>query len=92
MSSGVGVLCWSGDVQYLLTQEEYQALQSEAVARSDEATQTIQTLCTLAANHVPVAELGGKPWGCIITRKSGGICDSCPVETMCLYKYKRWSK
>lgn len=78
-------------MQYLLTQEEYQELQAAAVARSDEATQTIQTLCTLAANQIPVSVIDGKPWGCIITKKSG-LCDGCPVETMCPYKYKRWSK
>lgn len=77
-------------MQYLLTQEEYQELQAAAVARSDEATQMIQTLCTLAANHVSVAEIG-KPWGCILTHKSG-VCDQCPVEAMCPYRYKKWSK
>ena len=78
-------------MQYLLTQEEYQELQAAAVARSDEVTQTIQTLCTLAANHIPVDSIGGKPWGCILTHKSG-VCDQCPVETMCPYRYKKWSK
>ena len=82
-------------MQFLLTEEEYEALLKRATA-GDKAPKPehLQQLCTVVANHVPVQAglMKGKPWGCIITVKDLTYCDECPAQGLCPYPYKRWSK
>lgn len=81
-------------MQYLLTEEELNALHHRKAADDKQTIDLIQDLCTKVADHMPVVVLPGspsQPWGCIITQKRG-LCDECPVKEFCPHPYKRWSK
>jgi hypothetical protein len=53
-------------MQYLLTEDEYRAMQNAADERRLAENEKLAALCKLAAMHVPVASgwMKGKPWGC----------------------------
>lgn len=86
-------------MMYILTEQEYQALKDARTARETKATKATQRLMTKIADELPVKwGWGGpdpKPWGCIITAEARGeewYCDTCPVESICEYDYKEFSK
>lgn len=87
-------------MQYLLTQQEYDALQREKRLRTEAQTAELQKLCTLAAQHVPVvvrwsSDKTPRPWGCILDAdgtKNPGYCDLCPAQDVCPCERKEWSK
>lgn len=84
-------------MQYLLSQEEMDALKARAM-RGDAAPdkEALQKLCTLAADHAPAYRNWDKddtsPWGCILSAQNFGYCDDCPVKEICPHPHKRWSK
>ena len=55
-------------MMYILTQEEYDALEVKKRQANSEATKILQDLCTRVANSEPVKEgwYAGKPWGCLL--------------------------
>jgi len=83
-------------MQYLLTQEEYNALCYKQKHEIKMSKDKLQKLCTEIANTMPV-KWGwsegeeAKPWGCILTNKQW-YCDSCPVQEICPNDNKDWSK
>jgi hypothetical protein len=79
---------------YILTQEEYDALEVKKRQANSEATKILQDLCTRVANSEPVKEgwYAGKPWGCILTKEEEWYCDDCPVQEVCPKNWKRYSK
>jgi len=80
-------------MMYILTQEEYDALQVKKQEADSEATKILQDLCTRVADN-EILESGwrkGSAWGCILTR-SDWYCDDCPVRKVCPKKFKRISK
>ena len=81
-------------MMYILTQEEYDALEVKKRQANSEATKILQDLCTRVANSEPVKEgwYAGKPWGCILTKEEEWYCDNCPVQKVCPKEWKRYSK
>lgn len=87
-------------MQYLLTQEEYDALLVIKQQQSEKDRAALQALCTLAAKHVPVRVRWAKksdppePWGCWLDKEGDncGYCDECPAQKLCPQPSKRWSK
>lgn len=86
-------------MQYLLTQQEYEALHREKRLRTDGEKAKLQELCTLAAQHIPiVVEWGSdktpRPWGCILGPREQHpcYCDECPAQDVCPHESKEWSK
>lgn len=81
-------------MMYILTQEEYDALEVKKRQANSEATKILQDLCTRVANSEPVKEgwYAGKPWGCILTKEEEWYCDDCPVQEVCPKNWKRYSK
>ena len=86
-------------MQYLLTQQEYEALRREKTLRTDSEKAELQAFCTLAAQHVPVvvewrADKTPRPWGCILgsREQNPGYCDKCPASEICPFDGKEWSK
>lgn len=88
---------WKQPVQYILTEEEYNALKTKQKQWTDESKKTLQDVCTKVANEMPIKWGWGepddpKPWGCILTEKGEWYCDQCPVKKICPYEGKEWSK
>lgn len=83
-------------MQYILSQNEYDALVKNAENRIGCTTKELQTVCTKIANEMPVYwGWGGndpKPWGCIYTAKHEWYCDQCPVQKICPSDDKEYSK
>ncbi len=85
-------------MQYILTQEEYDALKAEGRDRKQVNTKNLQALCTNIANTMPVIRRWAKneepaPWGCILNEPDDTwYCDECPVRSICPYEHKRISK
>lgn len=85
-------------MQYILTEEEYNALRSSRERKIKLNEQKLQTLCTKIADEMPVkwGGLDPQPWGCIITAAEEDdnecYCDKCPVIEICPNKDKRWSQ
>lgn len=82
--------------QYLLTEDEYQKLKESAERQSDESRESINELCTMVADHMPIErdwapDAPPSPWGCVVTANLEHVCDDCPVQHMCL-RPKKWSK
>jgi len=84
-------------MMYILTEEEYSALKEGGPAgRADriliaEQRETIQNLCTMIANEVPLNHPSGEPNGCTLTL-THGVCDNCLVIEQCPSKLKLFSK
>lgn len=85
-------------MQYILTQEEYDALKLAKAEAITLSRSKLQKLCTKIADTMPVkwgwGEPDPKPWGCIITAKANDdewYCDKCPVQDICPAD-KHWSK
>lgn len=89
-------------MQYILTEKEYQDLKSEQKAKICDSQRQLQELCTKICNTMPVRWEGWdkdrepSPWGCILTAYDGNnedwYCDNCPVQEICPYSHKAWSK
>jgi hypothetical protein len=83
-------------MQYILTQAEYDKLQSLAEkGRLAPSEAELQKFCTRVANEMPAGvDWTGKekPWGCILTTKTEWYCDSCPARKLCPHEPKRWSQ
>jgi hypothetical protein len=81
-------------MMYILTQEEFDALQEKKRKITEDARNVLQDLCTRVANSEPVKEgwYAGKPWGCILTEKGEWYCDDCPVQDVCPKDFKEWSQ
>lgn len=87
-------------MQYLLTQQEYEALHREKTLRTVQQLEKLQKLCTLAAMHIPVphewsqTDKTPRPWGCILgpEEQHPGYCNDCPSQKVCPYTGKEWSQ
>ena len=86
-------------MQYLLTQDEYDSLKRQATELDREAKESLQTACTLVADHMPIrkpwdGEEGEplSPWGCIFSTRHEHYCDGCPVRNICPSELKNWSQ
>lgn len=87
-------------MQYILTEEEYNSLQSAANSVAAARVKLTQEFCTLVADTMPVKFWGNREpevWGCILTvrERTGGhdwYCDECPAKKFCPYPSKSWSK
>lgn len=85
-------------MQYILSQEELDALKWAAEKAEFDVRVRVQRLCTLVAQHMPVPmpwspESPPRPMGCILTRAhQSGYCDNCPVKDDCPHPHKKWSK
>lgn len=80
-------------MMYILTEEEFEALQEKKRKISEDAQKILQHLCS-RVDDIEVLTSGwaaGDPWGCIIT-KNNEYCDECPVQDICPYEDKEWSK
>ena len=86
-------------MQFLLTQQEYDALHQQQRLITESHQAELQALCTMAAQHIPVVAVWGgdktpRPWGCILgpQPQNPGYCDECPAQKVCPHEYKEWSK
>lgn len=84
-------------MQYVLTQEEYDALRAKQALDLGMKKDQLQKLCTRIADDMPVSvkwiDNGNPhPWGCILTTKYEHYCDDCPVQEICPNEDKEWSK
>jgi hypothetical protein len=87
-------------MQYILTEQELQALKREKQGRTDSQNAELLKLCKLAAEHIPVPrpwtpEKPPAPWGCILTEdrmKNPRYCDCCPARHVCPHEGKEFSK
>ncbi len=86
-------------MQYLLTQQEYEALHREKKLRTDDQTAELQKLCTLAAQHIPIvvewsSDKTPRPWGCILGPRdqNPAYCDRCPAREVCPHPSKEFSQ
>ena len=85
-------------MKYLLSEEEYQDLIRVKEYHEKAYTDALQKFCTLAAEHIPITRKWNKeaeptPWGCILSEENDSwYCDACPVQNICPYSYKKWSK
>lgn len=87
-------------MQYILTQEEYDALKKERKHEIELSVSKLQKLCTKISDEMPIKrgwakDEEPKPWGCVITQEKDGdewYCDSCPVQDICPKQYKPYSK
>ena len=86
-------------MQYILTQQELDALQREKRLRTDGERAKLQAICTLAANHIPIVvewhpDKTPAPWGCILGPQSPRpeYCDYCPAQEVCPHDGKEWSQ
>ena len=92
-------------MQYLLSQGEYDDLLSKHELKIISMQVTINDLCMRVAMsevipdpwdmHRPEGEPKEGPWGCIRTgdpEKNPMYCDECPVQRICKYPGKEYSK
>lgn len=79
-------------MMYILTQEEFDALQEKNRKITEDAEKIIQDLCTRVANSEPYKKGSSAPWGCVLTVDHEWYCDHCPVQDVCPKEWKRWSK
>lgn len=88
-------------MQYILSEEEMEEVrQLRKEAKKFPTLSSLQKMCTTVANEWPTftgwdKKKPAEPWGCIITQEQEGVewyCDECPVQTICPYEHKSWSK
>jgi hypothetical protein len=87
-------------MQYILTQEEYDKLLKKGKDLEQKTIDDLQKLCTMVADHMPIKnswmedDEPMEPWRCILTVEEvyEHLCDGCPVQKLCPYKYKNYSK
>lgn len=87
------------DMQYILTEEEYNALAVKKAWKTglNVTEKKLQELCTKIANEMPVkwgwpSVSEPAPWGCILTEEQEWYCDKCPVQAICPCSDKEWSQ
>ncbi len=80
-------------MQYILSEEEYRDLVQKKNLHIKMQKQTLQNLCIEICDNMPVKTWADEksPWGCILTKNSE-YCDKCPVEEICPYEDKEYSK
>ena len=81
-------------MQYVLTEEEYKALVDAKKKALQDVGSTLQNLCTMVADNLPITVYWSKekePWKCIHSMETEWYCDNCPVLEMCPSN-KNWSK
>ena len=83
-------------MQYILTEEEMAEMrQLRTKLKSLPDLDKLQKVCTKAANEWPIKYWGNteaSPWRCILTEEYKHYCDECPVQDICPYPHKEWSK
>lgn len=85
-------------MQYLLSEEEYNKLVNRGKEREEELRETLQKLCTMVCDHMPVRrewedeEEPDRPWGCTLSQEGEWYCDECPVQDECPSNRKEYSK
>jgi hypothetical protein len=85
-------------MQYILTQEEYDALRTEQALNLEIKRDQLQKLCTRIADNMPVSVKwldngrNPQPWGCILSVDHEHYCDHCPVQDICPSDRMEWSK
>lgn len=87
-------------MHYLLNEDEYKALEQKIPWKTglNVTQKELQTLCTKIANEMPIKWEWGRnlgppePWGCILSKDYEWYCDQCPVQDICPYLHKEWSK
>lgn len=85
-------------MQYILSQQELDALKDVQAAKISTSKSTLQEFCTLAALHIPVYRKWDKsltPWGCILVSKGESnprYCDECPAKQFCPSTIKEFSQ
>lgn len=82
-------------MQYILTEEEYQAKIGQSEVHYEKLQNTINDLCRIVADHMPTEWKPGvsEPWGCIRSNPKGTMyCDLCPVRDTCKFQFKTFSK
>lgn len=80
-------------MQYILTEDEFQELQTKAAAVTKDARLILEDLCRRVANSevIKVDRYGSVGhWGCV--RDNAEYCDGCPVQEICTYQQKNWSQ
>jgi hypothetical protein len=75
-------------MQYILSEEEYNNLITNANIRKKEDQDIINKLCQMVADYKPVKVYWNKeslePWGCWHSREEHEwYCDECPVKKEC---------
>jgi hypothetical protein len=74
-------------MQYILSEEEYNNLITNANIRKKEDQDIINKLCQMVADYKPVKVFWSEelePWGCWHSRtESEWYCDGCPVKKEC---------
>lgn len=84
-------------MQYILTQEEFDAWNQKSKQITLTAKKNMQELCTKIANTMPITWSWGvgkntpTPCGCIHSEEDW-YCDECPVREICPEPNKAWSK
>lgn len=82
-------------MQYILTEEEFNALQKQVkAAKQLPSIEALQNFCTWIADTLVFMSgwRKGKPWGCILSTNEEWYCDDCPARHVCPYESKSWSK
>lgn len=83
-------------MEYILSQEEMDEVNKlKTRVKTLPTLEKLQEICSKAANEWPIKYWGRKeaePWGCILTAEYEHYCDECPVQDICPYPHKEWSK
>lgn len=82
-------------MQYILTEAEFKQLTNEAKVQKVATDQIIANLCMNICNLQPVTISWideDKPWTCIRSSEFEHYCDECPVNNVCTWPAKSWSK
>lgn len=89
-------------MQYIFTEEEYKTLLENKEKIDEKKTNKLLNVCINVADTMPITYRNDKhgiqqPWGCMITYIRKGVnqewyCDQCPVNEICPYEGKRFSK
>jgi hypothetical protein len=84
-------------MQYILSKEELDELKHAKSMKEIIEVDKVQELCSKIANEMPVqhewsCDKTPRPWDCIITEEDEHYCDDCPVNEICPYDDKEWSK
>ena len=85
-------------MQYLLSEDEYNALKQKQQLEFKLKEDDLQALCTKIANEMPVTvswyyKGEPTPWRCILNKTDPQLhCDKCPVLEICPNKHKDFSQ
>jgi hypothetical protein len=87
-------------MQFLLSESEYEDLLINKTHKIDLEKDKLQKLCTKIANEMPILywdHTEKSTWDCILDDAGKELrgehyCDECPVQEICPYEDKQWSK